>query len=92
MGLPLQFPDCKHVIVTFAAFLSFQVKTNPALQINTHFDPYVLLQETFLGIMAPFGVSKGGQVIALIGKMNNYIMNQYLYYTVLAASKKMSFK
>ena len=92
MGLPLQFPYCKHVLVIFAAFLSFQVKTNPALQINTHFDPYVLLQETFLWIMAPFGVSRGGQVIALIGKRNNYIIGQYLFYTVLAASKQMSFK
>ena len=74
MGLSLQFPNFKHFLVTFPAFLS--------LQINTHFDPYVLLQEWFFGLMAPIGVFKVLQVITLIGNMNNYVMSKYLQHVV----------
>ena len=62
---PLQFPDSKHVLVTFPSLPSFATMTNPSRQINTHFDPHVLVQEPLIR-RAPGGISKVGQVLALI--------------------------
>ena len=71
MWFPLHCPDCKQLLVTFRASPFFLLMTNPSLQVNTHFDPYALLQEGRSFRLAPSGVSNCEQVTALIRNINN---------------------